>query len=337
MPTPEHLLLVRPGFESDLVSELAAAGLSASACGPGLVRASGQLPPAPFIFERQRLPDAGFLSEPALKPVTDETLGAVTARLRASAGPWLLQVYATEPELHDRAAGFARAVLRLVERHVPAVAARQVDGATEADPLVVQLCRVAGGLWYSTAPRSALTSPWVGGIARMRDDPRAPSRSYLKIEEAFARMGLEPTPGQTAVDLGAAPGGWTLALAKRGCHVIAVDNGPLRLPPPEAGWGRVDYVRANGITFEPRQPVDWLVADMLVAPGVVLGLLRRWIGQRLLRQCVVNVKIPQADAYAAVAPIAQYVQSQGSGFSVQLCQLYHDRDEITVMGRALPR
>ena len=120
MPPPEHLLLARPGFESDLVAELAAASLPATARGPGLVLATADLPPAPFIFERQRLPAAGFLDEAALKPVTDETLGAVTSRLRATTGPWLLQVYATDPDLQDRAAGFARAVLRLVERHVPA-------------------------------------------------------------------------------------------------------------------------------------------------------------------------------------------------------------------------
>ena len=35
-------------------------------------------------------------------------------------------------------------------------------------------------------------------------------------------------PGMRAVDLGAAPGGWTWQLVQRGLQVTAVDNGPLK-------------------------------------------------------------------------------------------------------------
>ncbi len=52
-------------------------------------------------------------------------------------------------------------------------------------------------------------------------------------------------PGKRAVDLGAAPGGWTWQLAHRGLRVTAVDNGPLK------GSVRDDplvtHVRADGL------------------------------------------------------------------------------------------
>ena len=333
MATEGDLLLVRAGFETDLVAELADAGRTATVRGEGLVLAAGELPRPPLIFERQRLPRAGWIPEAQLRPVTDDVLGAITAPLRGCDGPWLAHVYASAPELHDRAAGFARALFRLIKRHLPDVAARHTNDAGGADVPVLQLCRVPDGLWYSAAPRSALSSPWIGGIPRLRDDPRAPSRSYLKLEEAFARMNEWPAPRQTAVDLGAAPGGWTLALAQRGCAVTAVDNGPLRLPAPAPGWGRIQYLHANGITFEPQRPVDWLVADMLVAPGVALGLLRRWIGERWMRRFVVNVKIPQADAYVVLRPVIGFLQSRGRALRFEVRQLYHDRREVTAMGR----
>jgi 23S rRNA (cytidine2498-2'-O)-methyltransferase len=66
------------------------------------------------------------------------------------------------------------------------------------------------------------------GQRRMKDDPLAPSRSFLKIEEAFSVFGQSPSAGDSVVDLGAAPGGWSYSAAKRGATVFAIDNGPLK-------------------------------------------------------------------------------------------------------------
>ena len=52
------------------------------------------------------------------------------------------------------------------------------------------------------------------------------SRAEMKIEEAFDRFGLKAAKG-IAIDLGAAPGGWSCFLAKRGFAVIAIDNAEL--------------------------------------------------------------------------------------------------------------
>ena len=41
------------------------------------------------------------------------------------------------------------------------------------------------------------------------------------------RAGVWPQPGETCLDLGAAPGGWTWAIASLGAQVTAVDRAPL--------------------------------------------------------------------------------------------------------------
>jgi 23S rRNA (cytidine2498-2'-O)-methyltransferase len=75
------------------------------------------------------------------------------------------------------------------------------------------------------------SSPWRMGIPRLRFPAGAPSRSALKLEEAFCVFLSEEEKarllkkGMAAVDLGASPGGWTWLLATRGISVIAVDNG----------------------------------------------------------------------------------------------------------------
>jgi len=80
--------------------------------------------------------------------------------------------------------------------------------------------------------------------------------------------GVVPEANQSVIDLGAAPGGWSHAFLKRGCMVTAIDNGPMKLRHPA-----LVHQMTDGIRFEPR-PVDWLVADMLVAPGISSSMPR---------------------------------------------------------------
>ncbi len=71
------------------------------------------------------------------------------------------------------------------------------------------------------------------GIPRLKFPADAPSRSTLKLEEAFHvfipadEWDERPANGMWAVDLGACPGGWTYQLVKRNMWVYSVDNGPM--------------------------------------------------------------------------------------------------------------
>jgi hypothetical protein len=52
-------------------------------------------------------------------------------------------------------------------------------------------------------------------------------RSELKLLESVGLFGIPTPPGELAIDLGAAPGGWSRVLAARGMRVAAVDPGAL--------------------------------------------------------------------------------------------------------------
>ncbi|TNE79012.1 MAG: 23S rRNA (cytidine(2498)-2'-O)-methyltransferase RlmM, partial [Gammaproteobacteria bacterium] len=77
------------------------------------------------------------------------------------------------------------------------------------------------------------SSRWAMGIPRLRVPKDAPSRATLKLEEAWHFFIPEDEWADRlkartrAVDLGAAPGGWTYQLVARGMTVYAVDNGPM--------------------------------------------------------------------------------------------------------------
>ncbi|MEO7094257.1 MAG: hypothetical protein ABI175_13460, partial [Polyangiales bacterium] len=69
--------------------------------------------------------------------------------------------------------------------------------------------------------------PEPGGAFGIVVPDDAPSRAYAKIEEAIAWAKLPLAAGHVALEIGAAPGGAGLALARRGLTVWGVDTGEL--------------------------------------------------------------------------------------------------------------
>jgi len=175
---------------------------------------------------------------------------------------------------------------------------------------------------------------WLGGQRRMADDEAAPSRSFLKVEEAYGVLGREPQPGETVCDLGAAPGGWSYSAAQRGARVVAVDNGPLK--GGALGHPQIEHRCEDAFKFKPLdgETFDWLFCDLLEEPHQVLNhIVEPWLAQRWCRRFVINLKFGHVDAMALLAELG----APGSPFvahaeSFRVRHLYHDREEFTVVG-----
>ncbi|MFA6093122.1 MAG: SAM-dependent methyltransferase [Elusimicrobiota bacterium] len=170
-----------------------------------------------------------------------------------------------------------------------------------------------------------------GGQRRMADDPQAPSRSFLKVEEAYLVLGAAPQAGERVVDLGAAPGGWSYSAARREAGVTAVDNGPLK--GGALGHPLIRALAEDAFRFQPALPVDWLFCDVLEDPRKVLELLRRWVEQGACRRFVVNLKFGRQDPL----PLLREAFSQQTGIAgrckvLRARHLYHDREELTLVG-----
>jgi 23S rRNA (cytidine2498-2'-O)-methyltransferase len=180
-------------------------------------------------------------------------------------------------------------------------------------------------------------SPWPMGIPRLAMPHGAPSRSTLKLAEAFITFLDEDErlrwlrPAMRAVDLGAAPGGWTWQLSQRGLQVVAVDNGPLK--GAVTSDPLVEHVRADGLTYRPRRAVDWMVCDMVLQPSRIATLVASWIGDGACRRTIFNLKLPMKKRYAEVercaAIIGDALRQRRVKHVLRFRQLYHDREEIT--------
>jgi 23S rRNA (cytidine2498-2'-O)-methyltransferase len=181
------------------------------------------------------------------------------------------------------------------------------------------------------------SSPWPMGIARLRLSKEAPSRATLKLEEAWHHFipaedwDTRLASGMRAVDLGAAPGGWTWQLVQRGMYVEAVDNGPMDKNLLETG--QVLHILTDGFLYEPKKPVHWLVCDIVDKPARVTSMVIRWFSKKYCREAIFNLKLPMKQRYAEVKKCEERIRAElekaGFGVEIQFKQLYHDREEVT--------
>ena len=173
-----------------------------------------------------------------------------------------------------------------------------------------------------------------GGLTRLRLAAEAPSRSALKLEEAMLRfLGRGKPEGlHTAVDLGAAPGGWSWQLARLGLKVTGVDHG--RLDARLLDEYPVRHVSGDAFTWRPERPVDLVVCDVVDKPARTLALMQKWLEQGWARAALFNLKLPMARRYresrALLDRLAEGLERRHVGALIQASHLYHDREEITV-------
>jgi 23S rRNA (cytidine2498-2'-O)-methyltransferase len=337
------LALCQYGYESLLERELGEAGLTVAEKGPGWARAElvGRDP------DRQSLEEMAFPQLTLLAPrefhgesvnalaqqLADFFLESLRGERLEAAWPC---IFSTVPEvvgLGRRASAVEKAFGELLRKKLSRVAKLAVP----------ELPRGAGparGLFVFFADFGrvfAAREAWQGGQRRMADDDLAPSRSYLKVEEAYIVLGREPQPGETVADLGAAPGGWSYSAAKRGARVIAVDNGPLKggaLNHPLIGHRLEDAFK-----FGPgdREVFDWLFCDLVEEPHHVLqNIVTPWLAHGWCRHFVVNLKFGHVDALGLLGELrAKSSPFSAHAGSVHIRHLYHDREEFTVVGETI--
>lgn len=181
-------------------------------------------------------------------------------------------------------------------------------------------------------------NPHPMGIRRLKFPKEAPSRSTLKLEEAWHQFipadqwDQQLAPGMKAVDLGAAPGGWTWQLVQRHMMVTAVDNGPMNADLMESG--QVEHVREDGYAWQPSKGVEWMVCDIVDKPARTADMVIQWLLNGWCRQTIFNLKLPMKKRWDAVDLALSHIQSAldeaGLRYQMACKHLYHDREEVTV-------
>jgi hypothetical protein len=292
--------------------------------------------PGPFTFHAFTPPTPRDDDEPSALPGARLAHTRTRAARREGPRPSERRTPA-DAALGSRAELVARALLALLSerrkrasrRHVADLGAEAFDSKV----LLVQLLLVTRErLFVAAAAPQALPrggfdlAPWPAGAPVARDDRAPPSRAYRKLEEAWQWMSAAPGPGETCVDLGAAPGSWTYAAARRGATVFALDRAPLA--PHVARLPGVTAVAGNAFTYEPPRPVDWLLSDIICEPERAVALVEEWLPRA--RRLVVTIKFKGRDRYGALAALGPIFDRAQPAFA-RIKQLASNKNEVTVM------
>lgn len=333
------LLTCQAGYETLLARELAELhGLSATEKGPGWVRLSTPEPPPPassasLAFAHLTLVQPAEIRGDSVNALAARVADCFLSSLRGERleGAWP-NVWLGPQEL----VGLGRR-LGAVESACADLLKKKLSRVAKL--AVADLPRGAGGarglfVFFTDFGRAFVArDAFVHGPRRMADDPLAPSRSYLKVEEAYVVLGREPQPGETVCDLGAAPGGWSYSAAKRGARVLAIDNGPLKggaLDHPQ-----IEHRREDAFKFAPADATafDWLFCDLVEEPHHVLRhIVEPWLARRWCRRFVINLKFGRVDAIALLRELRASSSPCGGAAELRVKHLYHDREELTLVG-----
>jgi 23S rRNA (cytidine2498-2'-O)-methyltransferase len=280
---------------SDLVTELG----EVSAVHDRLVFAPG--PPRPAAWAQN------VWLDPEMVPIA--SIGDGARRLKAMQRNWALWTVR-----HHRRA-------RLIEERLPPVSAKPLAFGAPAPTAPL-------GSWSLLEEGLIVASPHCsspfrhGRVEFVEDKETPPNRAYLKLWEVFTVTGARPGPGETCLDLGSSPGGWTWVLQTLGARVISVDKAPL--DPRIAGLPGVEEVRESAFGLRPEAvgPVDWLFSDVVCYPDKLFGLVERWLASGLCRNLVCTLKFQGSTDHEAAARFAAIPGSR-------LMHLYHNKHELT--------
>ncbi|WP_111640430.1 23S rRNA (cytidine(2498)-2'-O)-methyltransferase RlmM [Marinimicrobium alkaliphilum] len=343
-----HLFLhCRPGFEKECASEIAEIAADAGVYGfpkaregdgyvlyvthepDGAVRLMSKVDFHSLVFTRQWFGAVPLFDE---LPVSDRIGPLLTAAIESLPVCGDLWIETVDTNLGKEMSGLSKKFI-----HPFRQALKKAGRLSERSSWRLHLVFMSGTQAWLGAARIPNSAVWPMGIARLRLPRAAPSRATLKLEEAWHHFipanewDERLCGGLKAVDLGAAPGGWTWQLVQRGMFVDAVDNGPM--DPVLMESGQVRHLKSDGFVYEPRKAVYWLVCDIADKPARVTSLIGKWVAEGYCREAIFNLKLPMKQRYAEVKKLEQRLQEKMAErdlrIELRFKQLYHDREEVT--------
>lgn len=197
------------------------------------------------------------------------------------------------------------------------------------DPVWVLSVVIGGDVAYlglSTARQNL--SNWAGGQHRFKSEPEQISRAEFKLLEAVDVFNLVLSGQGRAMDLGAAPGGWTRLLRRWGYEVWAVD--PANLAPQLYRDKKIHHVRQPARQFLSKAPqVELIVNDMrLDVEESAQLMVQAAANLKAHGLAIMTMKLPRQGVRQKLTAGLAFLEQAYIRLGVR--QLFHNRQEVTV-------
>lgn len=208
------------------------------------------------------------------------------------------------------------------------------ERAELGDPVVDVICVDEGERWLGSHFHSPGRWSDPGARVPLELPPEAPSRAYLKLEEGLLWSQAPLRAGDTAVEIGSAPGGASYALLQRGLRVVGIDPG--RMDPRVLHHPRYEHI-SKPVNQVPRETlpdrIQWLLLDMNVSPSVSLFAVDR-LATRMrehLLGVLLTLKLNQWKIADELPYMMEHLRAMGM-VKLRATQLPRNRQEIFVYG-----
>lgn len=189
-----------------------------------------------------------------------------------------------------------------------------------------------GYLYLGLSFASDNLSDWSGGMCTYAFLEDTISRAEFKLMEVIESFSLSLPEKGLAVDLGAAPGGWTKVLLEHDLKVIAVD--PAKLSEKIQQHPNVIHYSGLAQRFleENQQQFDLIVNDMRMDIVKSVEIMNR-MADRLKQDgyIIMTFKLQKTKKTAAIRKGLELLSKKYKVIHAK--QLFHNRSEITVVAR----
>jgi len=299
---------------------------------PGVVRFTSGLDRAEFLARLEAV-ERIFLRH--IQPVDLEipTSGSETDlhQIADSLGPLLGSIRPGERiavQVRRLGGEFAYERLALKEAIDPRVQAAGAHPVTTGADRILTLAQEEGLTCVGMATSTEMGSSWPGGEIRFRREEEQISRAKFKLLEAFATFDLRIPDDGHALDLGAAPGGWTSLLLERGLRVTAVDTGEMAPVLRQNPRLTIRQQNVEQVSF-PADSFDLITCDMSWNPLHTAELVvKQAQSVRSGAHGVLTIKLMLDNPTRTIRRVRELVEQEYRVLRIR--QLFHNRDEVTM-------
>ena len=172
-------------------------------------------------------------------------------------------------------------------------------------------------------------SSWSGGMIHYKKEFDDVSRAKYKLMEVMYIFGIDLAEIKSALDLGAAPGGWTSVLLEHGIRVTAVDTRTMEKRLSD----NPNFTRINksleGLELELDSLFDMITFDMSMNPYKAAGIIIS--SAKYLKVegiAVITVKLANDKIWKSLKEVMKKYSEVFEILGAK--QLFHNRDEITL-------
>ncbi|MBI5931327.1 MAG: 50S rRNA methyltransferase [Chloroflexi bacterium] len=183
--------------------------------------------------------------------------------------------------------------------------------------------------YLGLSPTMLNISDWAGGMRRFMHEDNQISRAEFKLLEALDLFKIELPVRGVALDLGAAPGGWTRILRQKGQYVTAIDTA--RLDARLKGDEGIRYLHMTAQAYLKDEPdfFDIIVNDMRMDARDSARIMVSYATYLYPHGTgLMTLKLPEEDRQPILKQTFDILRKAYTVAGAR--QLFHNRSEITV-------